>query len=79
MINMSHCRFNNTNLALNECLDAIQTGKELSISEMNSCKQMFKTFINFCSYCGIVEDDDDGLDDRLEEFFETIGDKSYWN
>lgn len=76
---MSYCRFYNTNLALDECLDAIQNGEKLSDAEMDSCKQMFKHFIEFCGNCGIIENEDEELDDRLENFFETIGDEAYWN
>lgn len=79
MVNMSYCRFNNTKIALNECLEAIQSGEKLSDAEMGSCKQMFRTFIDFCCNSGIIEDDDGELDDRLEEFFETIGKTEYWN
>ena len=79
MVNMSYCRFNNTNLAVSECLDAIQNGGKLSDAEMDSCKQMFRSFIDFCCNSGIIEDEDGELDDRLEEFFETIGDEAYWN
>lgn len=79
MVNMSYCRFNNTKLALDECLEAIQNGENLSDAEMDSCKDMFRNFINFCCDSGIIEDDDGELDNRLEEFFETIGNEAYWN
>lgn len=38
MVNMNYCGFNNTKLALNECLEAIQSGEELSEEEMTSCR-----------------------------------------
>ena len=79
MINMSYCRFNNTNLALNECLDAIQDGEKLSDSEMDCCKRMFKNFIKFCYDNGIIEDEIEELNNRLDDFFETIEDDAYWN
>lgn len=79
MVNMNYCRFNNTKIALNECLEAIQCGEKLSDDEMKCCKQMFRSFIDFCYESGIIEDEDDELDDRLEEFFETIGNEAYWN
>lgn len=79
MVNMDYCRFNNTKNALDECLDAIQNGEKLSKPEMDACKIMFRQFIDFCCNSGIVEDEDGELDDRLEEFFESIGDEAYWN
>lgn len=78
MINMSYCRFNNTRLALDECLEAIQNGEKLSDPEMDSCKEMFRTFIDFCYASGII-DEENASNDKLEAFFETIGDSTYWN
>lgn len=78
MVNMSYCRFYNTRLALNECLEAIQNGENLSDAEMDACKQMFRTFIDFCYSVDII-DENNADNDNLEEFFETIGDPAYWN
>lgn len=78
MINMNYCRFNNTELALDECLDTIKSGKELSEEEMNSCRKLFGQFIDFCYDSGILEDDYDETNERLEEFFGTIGKPEYW-
>lgn len=72
MVNMSYCRFYNTNLALAECLDALGEGYSLSKEEFDSCKRIFKNFIEFCCNEGIVEDENGELDERLQEFFETI-------
>ena len=74
MGNMSYCRFHNTNIDLQDCLEAIEYEHErkLSPEEFNSCKQLFRNFIDFCCNEGIIEDEDGELDDRLEEFFETI-------
>lgn len=78
MVNMSYCRFHNTRLALDECLEAIQNGENLSDAEMDACKQMFSTFIDFCYSVNII-DENNADNDNLEEFFETIGDPAYWN
>ena len=71
MINMGYCRFNNTKLALDECLEALQEGNALSDAEFKKCKQMIKTFVIFLRDEGVIEDDGE-LDERMEEYFETI-------
>lgn len=72
MVNMSYCRFYNTNLALNECLEALGEGDSLSKGEFTACKRLFKNFIEFCCNEGIVVDEGGELDKRLQEFFDSI-------
>lgn len=82
MANMSYCRFHNTNIDLRDCLDTIKSGEKLSESEMNDCRQLFGQFIDFCYDAGILDSDEIDYGDtneRLEEFFGTIGDETYWN
>lgn len=82
MMNMSYCRFNNTNIALEECLDSIKNADKLSNSEMNNCRSLFGKFIDFCFDSGILDSDkiDYGdVNENLEEFFGTIGDENIWN
>ena len=69
---MSYCRFSNTEMALDECLDELNNGNKLSGEELESCKNMFRKFIDFGCNEGIVYDEDGELDDRLEDFFEGI-------
>ena len=45
---------------------------------MNSCRKLFGQFIDFCYDSGILEDDYDETNERLEEFFGTIGKPEYW-
>lgn len=71
MANMSYCRFNNTKMDLDDCLDALREGATLSNEEFRKCKQMFKNIISFLEDEGVIEDDGE-LDERMEEFFETI-------
>lgn len=71
MANMSYCRFNNTKMDLEDCFDALREGATLSNEEFRKCKQMFKNIIDFLEDEGIIEDDGE-LDDKLEEFFDTI-------
>lgn len=81
MINMDYCKFNNTDIALEECLESIKNGDKLSDREMNSCRSMFEKFIEFCFDAGILDGDTDyeNVHENLEEFYETIGDRDYWN
>lgn len=72
MINMSYCRFYNTNLALIECLDALNDERSLSEDEFNACKRLFENFIDFCCDDGIVVDEGGELDERLQEFFDEF-------
>ena len=72
MGNMSYCRFHNTNIDLQDCLDTLNEGETLSKSEFLACKDMFERFIYFCCDEGIIEDENGELDDRLEEFFNGI-------
>ena len=75
MANMSYCRFQNTNIDLRDCLEALEDGSELSTDEFIACKNMFRKFIDFCCDEGIIEDEDGELDDRLEEFFDGLNRK----
>lgn len=72
MANMSYCRFYNTRRDLDDCLEALNEDRTLSKEEFKACKQMFGQFIEFLCDEDIVRDDDGELDDRLEEFFESI-------
>lgn len=82
MANMSYCRFHNTNIDLRDCLDAIKSGEELSDDEMNCCRKLFGQFIDFCYDIGILDSDEldyGDTNEKLEEFFGTIGKEEYWN
>lgn len=77
MANMSYCRFHNTQIDLEDCLDALRDNEELSKSEFMKCKQMFGSFIDFLLDEGVIEDEDGELNERLDEFFESINTKDY--
>lgn len=47
MINMSYCRFHNTNLALEECLEDLVNGQPLSEDELYECKCLFENVVDF--------------------------------
>lgn len=72
MMNMGYCRFENTAIALQECIDALNDGEKLSVSEKKYCRALFQDFLNFCTDEGIVEDEDGEMDDRLEEFINGL-------
>ena len=72
MANMGYCRFYNTKADLEDCLEALNENRTLSNEEFKACKQMFGMFIEFCVDEGIIEDEDGELDERLEDFLESI-------
>lgn len=61
MSNMSHCRFNNTQIDLEECLNAIEEQKIESLYEANKAKRMFEQFLGYCQDQGII----DGYDEDI--------------
>ena len=76
-MNMSYCRWRNTNNDLLDCLDSITDEEErkLSKEELSACIDMFERFLDFCETEGIFEDDE--YQEKLDEFFE--GFKVEWN
>lgn len=76
MANMSYCRFRNTRLDLNDCLQTLSDGDfdgegGLSEEEHRACVKMFQYFIEFCVDNDIIEEDEE-LEERLEEFLSKI-------
>ena len=47
MANMSYCRFHNTNLDVNDCIEALYEETELSDDEFIACKNMFENILEF--------------------------------
>lgn len=58
MANMSYCRFQNTRQDLDECIEAIRDGDEISREESRAGKRMFQSFLGLCQDYGIIEDFD---------------------
>ena len=77
MANMSYCRFYNTRIDLEDCLDALNDNETLSAEEFKACKNMFNMFIEFCVDEGIIEDEDGELEERLEDFLDGINAREY--
>ena len=71
MANMSYCRFRNTMMDLDDCLEALEYKEELSKDEFDACKRMFEKFIDFCICEGIIEQDGE-IDDRLDDFLDGL-------
>lgn len=57
-MNMSYCRFNNTNLALDQCLNVFEEPDDETINaeEKQQAKKMFGRFLEFCLENNIIED-----------------------
>lgn len=58
MINMSHCRFQNTELAIEECLDAMAAKDIENERERNAARRLFAKVLDFCRNEGIISDYD---------------------
>lgn len=72
-MNMSYCRFHNTVIDIRDCLDALRYDEEkLSEEEMFACRELFETFIDFCYDNGILEEDYNAMEERLNEFLQDI-------
>lgn len=55
MANMSYCRFHNTRLDLEDCLDAIRDEESLSDEEARAGRHLFDDFLSFCREQGIID------------------------
>lgn len=74
MSNMSYCRFTNTSRDLDDCLDALADGKELSQYEAREGKAMFKGFLKFCKDNWIIDDfDAEAIDNLFDAATEREG------
>ena len=72
---MSYCRFQNTVIDLRDCLDTLRycgDTEPLSIEEMTACRELFETFIDFCYDEGILEEEYNEMQERLEEYLQGI-------
>ena len=72
-MNMSYCRFYNTVIDIRDCLDALRYDEEkLSEEEMLACRELFETFIDFCYDNGILEEDYNAMEERLNGFLHDV-------
>ena len=65
MSNMSYCRFHNTRLDLEDCIEALRNEECLSSDEAKAGRHLFDDFLSFCKDQGIIEDFDQGEIDTL--------------
>lgn len=57
MSNMSYCRFNNTRIDLEECLEVLKNEEEItSESERKNAKRMLVSFLEFCYDQDLIEE-----------------------
>ena len=69
MANMSYCRFHNTRLVMEDCLDALRDEKRLSTDESKAGHRMFDDILDFCRDMGIIDSYDAGM---LEALFDGL-------
>ena len=63
MANMSYCRFHNTRLDLEDCIDALRNEERLSSDEARAARNLFGDSLSFCVEQGII----DGFDSEEVE------------
>jgi len=57
MANMSYCRFHNTNIDMNDCIEALYDNDGLSSDEYIACKNMFENVLEFFEGNDVIEVD----------------------
>lgn len=65
MAYMGYCRFRNTRIDLDDCLDSLREGRSLDTDEAAAGLRMFGDFLDFCRENGIIEDYDEGMAESL--------------
>ena len=55
MANMSYCRFHNTRLDLEDCIEALRNEERLSSDEAKAGCHLFDDFLSFCVDQGIID------------------------
>lgn len=74
MANMSYCRFHNTKLDMEDCLDAIRDEKHLSAEEARAGRQMMEDILEFCRDYGIIDTyDSNAVEDVFCELTRSEG------
>ena len=73
MANMSYCRFHNTRLDMNDCIEALKRaewdGEKISKEEIKYCEWMFDSIIEYLDDEGIIDEFDW---DVYEEWKESL-------
>lgn len=55
MANMDYCRFCNTRLDVEDCLDSLREEKLMSSDEANAGRWMFEDILEYCRDNGIID------------------------
>ena len=62
MANMSYCRFHNTRLDMDDCIETLKRaewdGEKISKEEVRCCKMMFDTIIEYLDDEGLIDEFD---------------------
>ena len=62
MANMSYCRFHNTRLDMDDCIEALKKAEwddeKISKEEIRYCKMMFDTIIGYLDDEGLIDEFD---------------------
>ena len=73
MANMSYCRFRNTNIDMEDCIDALKEieydDEEISEEEAESCVEMFDSIIEYLDGEGLLKNFDY---DAFEEWKQNV-------
>lgn len=74
MANMSYCRFHNTAMDLDDCLEALEweDDEKLSDFEWRAANRMFRRFLDFMVDRDIIEEFDE---ERLGEYLNRFKDE----
>ncbi len=69
MANMGYCRFQNTKLDMEDCLNALRSEKRLSSDEAHAGRWMLDDILSYCRENDIIENYDGEL---LEAIFSEL-------
>lgn len=67
MSNMSYCRFHNTNIDMQDCIEALTERDISSQEEKRSAKNLLISILDFCEEEGIIEGYDQQTIEKIIE------------
>ena len=74
MANMSYCRFHNTSMDMDDCIEALVNEESLSGSEAHKCVQMFRDIMEYLEGEGVIEFDFDAFNEWKNEIMDRVDD-----
>lgn len=69
MANMSYCRFWNTKIDMDDCLNALWDGETLGGDELMACRHMFQNVLEYFEDICVIEEVDWN---EFEKWIESI-------